>query len=404
MSRDPENSGQDGARLSDVSSLNQIVTEIFASLSGTSYRYFCIRIIVLVVVAHPHQFAVVNVRTDILQLSRQEVAEAFGSESVMVEYGISLPRQRIDEHSRAGGDGRDRDLKHLVLLQTPAAYRRKLAPVRRVVREGHADVHHHGDRRIRRTRRDERDGRSGRIVRDDRLLDVAAVGHVVQVPHAAHALEEGAARVEPGSRVVYHEGLVHVVGQLARDRLRTVEHRALGRVILRAGHHGDHHRQVRRQLEQPVDGADEHAVRVLVDDHPVEGRRVRERGDDVRRRGGRGRGPGGRDGEQGGRHQQRQERGRHRGDSPPRGPAPGSGDSPHPDSVIGPRLGGGRPSGDARRRTLRRHRAARQGERGDDRRRRRPRAKAGRRGDEGERRRGTGTRPRGRRAERLGGR
>ena len=70
-----------------------------------------VAVVVAVVVADPHQLAVVGRGRGVAHLRGQEVGESLAGEPVHVVDGVALPGQRVDEHPGARGDGRLGDLR-----------------------------------------------------------------------------------------------------------------------------------------------------------------------------------------------------------------------------------------------------------------------------------------------------
>lgn len=224
LGRDAQVAGQVRAGLAHVGGLHQVV--LLAGRVGELALDgdLRVRVVVLVVVAHPHQLGDEGRRRRVLHLHRHEVREALAGEAVHVVDRVALARQRVEELAGARGDGRLRDREHVVGVQRARADGGQLGPVRRVARVRDADVHDLRHGRVGRPWRDEGHGGRRRVVGHHGLLDdLRHVRDVVQVAHVADALVHGAARDEPRRRVVDHQGLVHVVGRLHHDVGRAVQ-------------------------------------------------------------------------------------------------------------------------------------------------------------------------------------
>ena len=84
-------------------------------LADTLDRYLGVGVVVAVVMADPHQLAVVGAGAGVSHLAGEEVGETLGLEPVDVVDGISLPGQRVDEHPSAGSDGSLGNLQYVII-------------------------------------------------------------------------------------------------------------------------------------------------------------------------------------------------------------------------------------------------------------------------------------------------
>ena len=73
-------------------------------LSQTLYWYFCVTVVIAVVMTDPDQLAVVGRGRGVTHLAGQEVGETLGCKPVNVINWVSFPCQRVDKHPCSSGD------------------------------------------------------------------------------------------------------------------------------------------------------------------------------------------------------------------------------------------------------------------------------------------------------------